>query len=64
LNVPPAAPTELTREIFWNIPAGSKVAFYVLAAVSLGLFGWGLYRRVRLWRLGRPTDTRRARRKS
>jgi Fe-S oxidoreductase/nitrate reductase gamma subunit len=56
LNVPPAAPTELTREIFWNIPAGSKVVFYILAAASVGVFGWGLYRRVRLWRLGRPTE--------
>src|SRR6266852_2372864 len=44
------------REIFWNIPASSKVVFYILALASLGVFAWGFYRRARLWRLGRPTS--------
>lgn len=45
----------LTREVFGNVPPLSKLLFYVLAAVSLGLFGYGLYRRIRLWRMGRPS---------
>jgi Fe-S oxidoreductase/nitrate reductase gamma subunit len=44
----------LQREIFWNVPSSSKVVFYILALASLAVFAWGFYRRVRLWRLGRP----------
>lgn len=46
----------LTREIFGNVSAWSKFCFYVLAAAALSLFAWGIRRRMRLWRLGRPTD--------
>ena len=47
----------LTREIFGNIPPAAEVIFYLLAAVALGLFAYGIYRRVRLWRMGRPSET-------
>ncbi|MAE97272.1 MAG: hypothetical protein CL910_21685 [Deltaproteobacteria bacterium] len=43
---------EPTREIFWNV-AGPAL-MYVLFAAALGFFAWGLYRRIRLWRLGAP----------
>ena len=50
----------LTREIFGNIPPWSKGLFYLLATAALGIFCWGCYRRVRLWRLGqsRPRSIR------
>jgi len=43
-----------TRIVFWQITGIWLV--YVLAAVSLCIFGYGIYRRARLWRsLGEPT---------
>jgi Fe-S oxidoreductase/nitrate reductase gamma subunit len=41
---------EPTREIYWNVIGHALM--YVLFAVSLGFFAWGIWRRVRLWRLG------------
>ncbi len=45
---------EPTREVFWNIQLG--VIIDVLAAVAVGIFIYAFYRRVRLWRIGRPDD--------
>lgn len=44
-----------TRETFGNIPAVSQWLFYVLAAASMGVFAWGCWRRVRLWRQGQTS---------
>ncbi|MCL4683159.1 respiratory nitrate reductase subunit gamma [Myxococcota bacterium] len=41
-----------TREIYWNIVGG--VGIYVFAAVAGALLAWGLWQRIRLWRLGGP----------
>ncbi|MBW2445924.1 MAG: 4Fe-4S dicluster domain-containing protein [Deltaproteobacteria bacterium] len=43
---------EATREIYWNIVGGALM--YVLAVAAVGFFVWGLARRIRLWRLGKP----------
>src|SRR5687768_10039781 len=48
----------LTREIFGNVSDLSKLIFYLLSAVSLGVMTWGILRRVRLWRMGRPDAER------
>ncbi|MFH1924996.1 MAG: (Fe-S)-binding protein [Chloroflexota bacterium] len=45
---------EPTREVFWNIQLG--VIIDVLAAVAVGIFIYAFYRRIRLWRIGRPDD--------
>ncbi len=45
---------EPTREVFWNIQLG--VIIDVLAAVAVGIFIYAFYRRVRLWRIGRPDN--------
>ncbi len=45
---------EPTREVFWNIQLG--IIMDVLAAVAVGIFIYAFYRRVRLWRIGRPDD--------
>lgn len=43
-----------TRVVYWNIAHPELV--YVVAALAFLAFGWGVYRRVRVWRaLGRPT---------
>jgi len=47
----------LTREVFGNLGNTSKVVFYALAFVSSGVFAWGVWRRVKLWRRGRPNDS-------
>jgi Fe-S oxidoreductase len=37
----------VTREIFWNVSAVGELVFYVLGALSLGCFGYGIYRHLR-----------------
>ena len=45
---------EPAREVFWNIPFGEII--YVLGAIAVGIFIYALYRRYKLWRLGRPDN--------
>ena len=45
-------PAEATREIGWNISA--IWLMYLLLAPTLVVAGYGLWRRIRLWRCGRP----------
>ncbi|WP_460595416.1 heterodisulfide reductase-related iron-sulfur binding cluster [Geomonas sp. Red276] len=47
---------EATREIYWNVGHGATGPMYCLAAVALALCGWGFWRRVPVYRLGRPLD--------
>lgn len=43
------------RESFWNMPQPwTQVILYVFLALSLAAFGYGLCRRVRLWKQGQP----------
>ena len=42
----------LTREIFGNVPRAAKTVFYVVAAIAVGLWIYGIVRRVRLWLKG------------
>jgi len=44
------------RESFWNMPQPwTQILLYVALAVALGIFAYGLYRRVRLWKQGQPS---------
>jgi len=45
----------VTREILGNIDETSQRVMYVLATASLACFFWGIFRRARLWKLGRKT---------
>ncbi|MCZ7586671.1 MAG: heterodisulfide reductase-related iron-sulfur binding cluster [Deltaproteobacteria bacterium] len=45
-----------TREIMWNI--GPAWLMYGLAAAAVAVFAYGVWRRVRYWRRGRPADER------
>jgi len=47
---------EPIRESFWNMPQPwTQILLYVALAVALAVFGYGLYRRVRLWKQGQPS---------
>ena len=48
-----AAPTQLTREVFGNVPGSAQAVFYLLAAVAVTIWVYGIVRRVSLWRQGR-----------
>ncbi len=45
-------PAEATREILWNV--GLVGLMYALLVPTAAIAGWGLYRRLRLWRRGAP----------
>ncbi len=45
-----------TREVYWNIH--HVWAMYALLVPTLLIFGYGIYRRYRLWRRGRPYPLR------
>jgi Fe-S oxidoreductase/nitrate reductase gamma subunit len=36
-----------TRQILWNISGAGEVVLYLLAAMALGILGWGIYKHVR-----------------
>lgn len=44
-----------TREVFEGVEGLTKGFFYVLAAVTTGVFAYGVWRRVKKYRRGRPT---------
>jgi Fe-S oxidoreductase/nitrate reductase gamma subunit len=48
----------ISREVFGNIPGWWQAVFYLLAAAAVAAWGYGIYRRVRLWRQGRPSGPR------
>jgi Fe-S oxidoreductase/nitrate reductase gamma subunit len=43
-----------TREILWNISGAGEVVLYTLAAITLAVLGWGIYRHVRRVLNGQP----------
>ncbi len=45
-------PADATREVMWNISHGWVM--YVLLVPTLWIAGYGVYRRLRCWRLGKP----------
>lgn len=47
-----------TRETFGNISDASQWVFYFLVVATCAVFGWGLWRRFRLWRQGQPQNWR------
>ena len=43
-----------TRETFGNIPHSSQIIFYLLTVVTMAVFGYGVWRRFKMWRQGTP----------
>ena len=52
-----AAQRPLTREIFGNVPGWAQALFYMVAAVAVAAWVYGIVRRVRLWRQGAQSGT-------
>lgn len=48
---------ELTRQIYGNIGPSAKVVFYVLALISICIFGLGVWKRWSLWQVGKDNRT-------
>jgi Fe-S oxidoreductase len=53
-----------TRPIFQGITGPGEAAFYVASLVTVGVFAWGFWRRVRKYRRGRPAGRMRLVRKA
>ena len=43
-----------TRETFWNIPHWAEIGQYILGLLTLLVFAFGVVRRARRWRMGKP----------
>lgn len=44
---------EPVRPTYWNVPGWAQILVYLLGALALIIFAYGVYRHVRKWRLGR-----------
>jgi Fe-S oxidoreductase/nitrate reductase gamma subunit len=42
-----------TREVYWNITGGHMI-MYLLLLPTLAVFAYGMWQRIRLWRIGKP----------
>ena len=47
---------EATREIYWNIGHGVVLPMYVLSFAALGVLVWGFWKRLPLYRQGKPLN--------
>jgi hypothetical protein len=44
---------QASREIFWDISYGMPI-LYTLGLVAVLIFAWAIYKRIKLWRVGKP----------
>jgi hypothetical protein len=42
------------RETFWNIPHWAEIGQYVLGFLTIAIFLYGVFRRIKRWRQGQP----------
>ena len=47
---------DATREIYWNVGHGVALPMYALACAAFGVLIWGFWRRLPVWRQGKPLD--------
>jgi len=47
---------EISREIYWNIGHGVVIPMYICTLVAFVVFAWGFYRRLSVYRLGKPLN--------
>ena len=47
---------EATREIYWNVGHGVVLPMYLLTLIAFAAFGYGFYRRIEVYRLGKPLN--------
>jgi Fe-S oxidoreductase/nitrate reductase gamma subunit len=46
---------QASREIFWDISYGVPI-LYFLGLVAVLIFAWAIYKRIKLWRVGKPDN--------
>ena len=47
---------EVTREIYWNVGHSVVIPMYILTAAAMAVLCWGLWKRISLYRQGKPLD--------
>jgi Fe-S oxidoreductase/nitrate reductase gamma subunit len=47
---------DMTREIYWNVGAGAVLPMYLLTVAALAVLAWGIWRRLPVYRQGRPLE--------
>jgi len=47
---------EATREIYWNVGHAVVIPMYILSAVAVAVLLWGFWKRLPLYRQGKPLD--------
>ena len=47
---------EITREIFWNVGTWVRWPVYGLGLIVIIILVWGLAKRIRLWKMGKPEN--------
>jgi Fe-S oxidoreductase/nitrate reductase gamma subunit len=47
---------EITREIFWNVGSWVRWPVYALGLIAILIFVFGLVKRIRLWKIGKPEN--------
>jgi Fe-S oxidoreductase/nitrate reductase gamma subunit len=47
---------EVTREIYWNVGHGVVIPMYFLAAAAMAVLVWGFWKRLPVYRLGKPLN--------
>jgi Fe-S oxidoreductase/nitrate reductase gamma subunit len=47
---------EFTREIYWNVGHGVVLPMYLLVFAALGVLVYGFWRRIKVYRLGKPLN--------
>jgi len=47
---------EATREIYWNMGHGVVLPMYLLTLAAVAVLAWGFWKRLPLYRLGKPLD--------
>jgi len=47
---------ELTREIYWNVGHGVVLPMYILSIAAMGVLLWGFWKRLPIYRIGKPLN--------
>ena len=44
----------ITRPLFWNTASSARMLIYVFAVIAVAIFGYGVYKHVKFWKMGQP----------
>ncbi|MCS7280019.1 MAG: heterodisulfide reductase-related iron-sulfur binding cluster [Desulfobacterota bacterium] len=46
---------EITREIFWNVGENARYLAYAFMGLTFFILGYGIYKRYKMWMIGKPS---------